>query len=91
VAAVIDWMFRNRRTGDLTVSQLPNATLGVFLVVTALRLLASPHGPFRSALDVVAGVALVCWAGDEVTRGVNPFRRMRGVAVLAALVVGLLR
>jgi hypothetical protein len=40
---------------------------------------------------VVAGVALFCWAGDEVIRGVNPFRRMLGAAVLAALVIGLLR
>jgi hypothetical protein len=91
VAAVIDWMFRDRRTGGLTVAQVPNATLIVFLVVTGLRLLASPHGSFRMALDVVATVALVWWAGDEVIRGVNPFRRMLGAAVLAALLIGSLR
>lgn len=91
MVAVIDWMFRNRRTGGLTVGQLPNASLGVFLVVTGLRLLASPHGFLRTALDVVATVALVWWAGDEVIRGVNPFRRMLGAAVLAALVFGFLR
>jgi hypothetical protein len=91
VAGVIDWMFRNRRTGGLTVAQLPNASLGVFLVATALRLVASQRGGFRTAVEVVAGVALFCWAGDEVIRGVNPFRRMLGAAVLAALVIGLLR
>jgi hypothetical protein len=88
---VIDWMFRNRRTGGLTVAQLPNATLGVFLVATAVRVLASPRGGFGTTVDVVAGAALFCWAGDEGIRGVNPFRRMLGAAVLAVVVVGWLR
>ena len=91
VAAVIDWMFRNRRTGALTVAQLPNASLCVFLAITVVRLLASPHGSFRTALALVATVTLVWWAGDEVTRGVNPFRRMLGAVVLAAVVIGFLR
>jgi hypothetical protein len=91
VAGVIDWMFRNRRTGGLTVAQFPNASLGVFLVATTLRLLVSPHGGYRTAVDLVAGLALFCWAGDEVIRGVNPFRRVLGAAILAALVVGFLR
>jgi len=90
-AGVIDWMFRNRRTGGLTVAQLPNLPLGVFLVATAVRLLASPHAGFRTAVDLVAGAALLCWAGDEVVRGVNPFRRMLGAAVGAAFVINLLR
>jgi hypothetical protein len=91
VAGVIDWMFRNRRTGGLTVAQLPNWPLGVFLVATAVRLLASPRGGFRTAVDVVAGAALLFWAGDEVARGVNPFRRMLGAAVGAVVVINLLR
>jgi hypothetical protein len=50
-------------------------------------MLASPRGGFRTALDVIADVALVYWAGDELIRGVNPFRRMLGAAVLAAAMV----
>jgi hypothetical protein len=88
---VIDWMFRNRRTGSLTVAQLPNASLCVFLAVTGLRLLASPHGSVKTALGLVATVALVWWSGDELMRGVNPFRRMLGAVVLAAVVIGFLR
>jgi hypothetical protein len=87
---VIDWLFRNRRTGRVTVAQLPNGSLSIFLVATALRLVASPNGSFRSALDVIATVSLIWWAGDEVVRGVNPFRRIIGIAVLAAVVTSFL-
>jgi hypothetical protein len=91
VAGVIDWMFRNRRTGGLTIAQLPNASFGIFLAASAVRLLASPGGGYRTALDVIAGVALLWWAGDEVIRGVNPFRRMLGFGVLIIAVVGFFR
>jgi hypothetical protein len=91
VRGVIDWLFRNRRTGGVTVVQLPNASLGIFLAATAVRLLASPHGGVRTAVDVAANVALLCWAGDELIRGVNPFRRMLGGVVLAIVVFGFLR
>jgi hypothetical protein len=91
LAAVIDWMFRNRRTGGLTVAQIPNPSLFIFLIATALRLLASPHGGLRTAVDVVARLALFWWASDEVIRGVNPFRRILGVTVLATMAFNLLR
>ena len=35
--------------------------------------------------------ALAFWAGDELVRGVNPFRRMLGAVVLVWIVVGLAR
>jgi hypothetical protein len=91
VADVIDWMFRNRRTGKVTVAQFPNPPLLVFLVATVVRLVASPHGRLRTAVDVVAAVALFCWAGDEVVRGVNPFRRMLGAGTLVAMLINLVR
>jgi hypothetical protein len=87
---VIDWMFRNRRTGGLTVVQFPNLSLFVFLVATVVRLIASPRGRFRTAVDVVAALALFCWAADEVIRGVNPFRRILGAATLGSMLVNFL-
>ena len=84
-------MFRNRQTDRLTVAQRPNASLAVFLVATAVRLLAAPHGGLRTAVDVVATVALLVWAGDEVGRGVNPFRRLLGGAVLAGIAFSVVR
>jgi hypothetical protein len=82
----VDWVFRSRRTGRLTVAQFPNASLAVFLVATALGSLVSLHGRVRTVTEVVARVSLVAWAGDEVIRGVNPFRRILGAAVLASLI-----
>jgi hypothetical protein len=87
----VDWMFRSRRTGRLTVAQFPNASLAVFLVATALGWLVAFHGSVRTVAGVVAKVSLVAWAGDEVIRGVNPFRRILGAAVLASLLVVYLR
>ena len=83
----VDWMFRSRRTGRLTVAQFPNASLAAFLVASALRRLVALHGSVRTATEVIANVSLVAWAGDEVIRGVNPFRRILGAAVLASLIV----
>jgi len=91
VRPLTEWMFRNQQTGRLTIAQFPNASLGVFLVATALRWLVPPHGGVRTAIDLIAGVALLVWAGDEVIRCVNPFRRILGAAGLAAVVVSYLR
>ena len=34
---MIGWLFRNRRTGEITIAQRPNAPLIVFLVAAAIR------------------------------------------------------
>src|SRR5207244_490573 len=41
---VIDWLFRNRETGRITIAQFPNAALGVFLAASLLRRLLDPGG-----------------------------------------------
>jgi hypothetical protein len=88
---VIDWLFRNRHTGRITIGQLPNLPLWLFLAATGLRWLIDPSGGARTALDALATVALVWWGVDEVARGVNPWRRFLGGAVLAGQVLKLLR
>jgi hypothetical protein len=55
---MVDGLFRNRQTGEITIAQAPSG-------------------------------ALIIWAGDELIRGVNPFRRMVGTVVLIAIAVGL--
>ncbi|MEO8898910.1 MAG: hypothetical protein ABI352_09040 [Candidatus Dormibacter sp.] len=84
---MLRWLFRSRRTGKITIVQLPNVPLAVFLVVWVLRRIAHPSGALDTALAVVGTLGLVVWAGDEVLRGVNPFRRLLGAAVLVALAV----
>ena len=87
--SMIDWLFRNRQTGGRTIAQFPNAPLWVFLGAVVVRWLAHPSGTAGTVVDVVAAVALVVWAGDELVRGVNPWRRILGGGVLAYAVVGL--
>ena len=88
-AGFLDWMFRSRNTGRITLGQLPNWPLVVWLLASAAMWLGHPQGRVRVFLVVLASAALVLWAGGEVLRGVNPFRRLLGVAVLAWLVFSL--
>jgi hypothetical protein len=80
----IRWLFTDRSTGRIVVAQPPNLSLSGFLVsAVAERVLDGSAGE-------IAGVArlgfLVWWAGDELLRGVNPFRRVLGAVVLASAV-----
>lgn len=77
------WMFRNRKTGRITVVQFPNVALAVFLLASVVRLIVKPSGSVATVFDVVGTGALLVWALDELIRGVNPWRRMLGGAMLA--------
>jgi predicted neutral ceramidase superfamily lipid hydrolase len=87
---MIDWLFRNRQTGEITIAQMPNAPLIVFLAAAAVRLLFHPSGMLGTVVGAIATLALIGWSGDEIVRGVNPWRRMLGGGVLAFTLVGLL-
>jgi hypothetical protein len=82
-ARVIDWLFRDRHTGRITVAQFPNPPLAVFLGATVVHRLIAAGAP-RTAVGVLATAALLWWAVDELLRGVNPWRRLLGGVVLAA-------
>ena len=86
---VIDWVFRSRSTGKITVVQVPNAALAVALVAWPLHRLLGPSGSLNTLLTVVGTVAVVVWAADEIIRGVNPWRRFLGGGVLVWQVVSL--
>ncbi len=81
---MLEWAFRSRRTGRITIGQMPNLALGLFLVASVMRRLlrSSAPGGCGTALDVASIGALVWWAGDEVVRGENPWRRFLGGAVM---------
>jgi len=84
---MIDWLFRNRRTGRITVAQVPNVPLIVFLVAVVVRWIFHPSGTVGTGVDVVALLALITWAVDEIVRGVNPWRRLVGGGVLTYVAV----
>lgn len=86
----IDWAFRNRRTGLITVGQWPNFTLSIFLAAKVVEWLATP-GRIGDVAAVVAFLGLLAWAADELLRGVNPWRRALGAAVLVILAADRLR
>jgi hypothetical protein len=85
----LSWMFRSRKTGRITLMQLPNWPLVVWLLASAVTWLVHPRCRVGDFLGFLASAALVLWAGGEVLRGANPFRRLLGVTVLAWLVFSL--
>lgn len=87
----VDWMFRNRATGEITIGQPANLPIKVFAGTTVVGVLL-PRSQLRTAAGVVAVGALAWWGADELLRGVNPFRRLSGVIALGAIVaVGMRR
>jgi hypothetical protein len=83
------WLFVSRSSGRITVAQWPNVPLWVFAVFSAVSRIVHPSGGAATFLRVAAVAALVVWALDELVRGVNPFRRLLGLAVLVATVANL--
>ena len=75
---MIDWAFRNRETGRLTIAQLPNVSLGVFLAATLARRVLAPEGTAGTVLWGIGTATLAWWSADELVRGVNPWRRFLG-------------
>jgi len=82
MSQALQWFFRNRTTGDITIAQAPNLVLWVVIVAGALRWVWPSHGMPATALDVVFRGGLLVWSLDEIFRGVNPWRRCLGAAVL---------
>lgn len=84
---VSDWFFRDRRDGRIVIAQWPNLPLWLFAITASLAwgldatALTVPAGT-HSALRLVALLCLGWWALDELFRGVNPWRRCLGGAVL---------
>ena len=91
VRRFLDWFFRDRRTGEIVIGQWPNLPLWLFAGAALARwgLDASGFavpGWLATALAIVAALSLAWWALDEILRGVNPWRRCLGAAVLALYV-----
>jgi hypothetical protein len=80
----LDWMFRSRETGRITIGQAANLEQRVFSGATLVGVLLPPS-KLRTGVGVVAVLALLVWAADEIARGVNPFRRIMGGVALGGL------
>lgn len=84
-AGAVDWLFRNRSTGEVTIGQWPNLPLWLFGGLTAGSWVAQANQPLAQWLSIGADLALVWWALDELLRGVNPWRRFLGAGTLLGL------
>ena len=85
----LDWFFRDRRSGRVVIAQWPNLPLWLFglAAVVALMSAGSTVGFWA---DMVSRIFLVWWAADELLRGVNPWRRCLGAAVLVGIAIRIL-
>ena len=83
MSGFLQWFFRNRKTGDITIAQAPNLVLWIVIVAAVLRWVWHPSGTAATALDVVFKGGLIVWSLGEIFRGVNPWRRCLGAGVLA--------
>jgi hypothetical protein len=77
----LQWFFRNRETGEVTIGQAPNFVLWVVIAAGILLGVLPSSGNPSAALGIVFKGGLLVWAVDEVFRGVNPWRRCLGAAV----------
>ena len=82
-AGAFDWFFRNRDTGEITIGQWPNAPLLLFATCAVLGWVFDPAGGIGTAIRIAGLISLTYWALDEIIRGVNPWRRCLGGAMLA--------
>jgi hypothetical protein len=73
---------QNRETGAITIAQAPNLSLWVAILAGALIWVGHPSERLGVVLEVILKAALFFWAGDEVLRGINPWRRCLGIIVL---------
>jgi hypothetical protein len=86
---VFDWWFENRETGEITIAQFPNLSLGIFIAAWLAQVIFEPTGLAGATLSATSHGALIWWSADELIRGVNPWRRTLGAAMLTWQVVGL--
>nr|WP_228747962.1 hypothetical protein [Bradyrhizobium sp. BR 10289] len=86
----MNWFFRNRENGAITVAQWPNPALWLVIAAAVLLWIWPSSGRASAALAVVVKGGLLVWAADEIVRGVNPWRRCLGAAVAVYELMSLL-
>jgi hypothetical protein len=79
---VLWWFFRNRETGAITIAQTPNIVLWIVIAAGVLLWVWPSSGSPSVVLEIVFKGGLLVWAVDETLRGVNPWRRCLGAAVM---------
>jgi uncharacterized membrane protein YGL010W len=81
---LLDKIFRSA-TGEIVIVQMPNLPILIWIVATILKIFFKT-GKTNLGLDILATVALLIWAIQELFQGVNYFRRGLGLIVLIWLI-----
>ncbi len=76
------WWFENRHTGEITIGQFPNWPLWGIIATWVVSALVDAGSGIGQLLWWTRTGLWIYWASDELIRGVNPWRRGLGVAVL---------
>lgn len=91
LSQILQWFFRNRETGAVTIAQAPNLVLGIVIVAGVLLWIWPSAGTASAALTVAFKGGLLVWAADEIVRGVNPWRRCLGTGIAVYVLMTVLR
>lgn len=79
--------FFKDKDGHVVIFQWPNLTLYGWLVCKGLALFITKPA-LHAGFERLGTAFLFAWALLELTKGVNYFRRLLGLVVLVALVIG---
>jgi hypothetical protein len=88
--SLFDWFFRDRRTGKILIAHVPNLPILLWMGTVLARQLTEQGTTADMLLAWAGSFTLAWWALDEVVRGVNPWRRVLGLAGCIAVVVGVI-
>lgn len=88
--SLFDWFFRDRRTGRFLVAHVPNLAILLWLGTVLARQFTVQGTTADTLLEWAGSFTLGWWAIDEVVRGVNPWRRVLGLAGCIAVVVSVI-
>ncbi len=83
----LGWIFETAE-GKTVVAQLPNLPLGLFIVFWVLYWLLRDQY-YGAVFMLLAQTAILVWAGMELARGVNIFRKILGGSVLLYMLLTL--
>jgi hypothetical protein len=81
--------FFKDQNGRVVLFQWPNVPLGSWLVLKLLSAVTSSQ-PLKMDINLLSMAVLLIWAYQEITTGVNYFRRLLGLVVFGAITIGFL-
>jgi hypothetical protein len=81
--------FKDAR-GRIVLFQMPNTLVYAWAFFKVISLLLS-NGRLKNGSAELGTAFLFVWAYLEITKGVNYFRRLLGIIVLTAIIIGFFR